>query len=519
MNSSNSNTNLARAASRAAACMLLVSAALAGCASGPGTQPAAIAGEHETHAEIIVAAPDGDARRVRSSKTLRKATFASQAAVLYSRAIHVDPVNRPVSNTASLASFALKSVTGFFRRGAISTFQLPALENKPIPDISHGEGMDLGQWEKDLDRIVGHKSSRGRITFLTDGEQFFTRYLDVIGAAEQSVDIRTYIFDNDDFAVQIADLLKQKSRDVRVRIQIDALGNMVAMQTDPDSLPEGFRGPLSISRYLRKDSKVKVRNRANPFMYMGDHTKTTIVDKKIAFVGGMNIGREYRYEWHDLMMEVTGPIVDQLQYDSDKAWARAGFFGDVANFLRILRGKKKRADDQGYPVRALYTQNFDSQIYRAQVEAIRRAKSYILIENAYFSDDLITYELAKARRRGVDVRIILPDRGNHGLVNASNQVAINSLLDNGIRVFIYPGMSHVKAAVIDGWACLGTANYDKLSLEVNKELNLATSHAGTVDRLLDELFIPDLAISTEITERVDVSFTQRLTERAVDELL
>ena len=80
-------------------------------------------------------------------------------------------------------------------------------------------------------------------------------------------------------------------------------------------------------------------------------------------------------------------------------------------------------------------------------------------------------------------------------------------------------MSHVKAAVFDGWACVGSANYDKLSLEVNKELNLATSHKETVDRLLDELFIPDLAMSREITEHVDVSVAQLLTEKLVDELL
>jgi len=233
----------------------------------------------------------------------------------------------------------------------------------------------------------------------------------------------------------------------------------------------------------------------------------------------MNIGREYRYDWHDLMMEVSGPIVDQLQYDSDKAWARASVFGDVANFLRILGGKKERADSEGYPVRALYTRNFDSQIYRAQLEAIRRSQSYILIENSYFSDDLITYELTKARRRGVDVRVILPADGNHGSLNASNQVAINTMLDHGIRVYIYPGMSHVKAAVFDGWACVGSANFDKLSLEINKELNLATSHKETVDKLLDEVFIPDLAMSEEVTEHVELTFAQILQEKAVDELL
>ncbi len=438
---------------------------------------------------------------------------------MYGRSIYIDPVTRPISNAASLASFTLKSATGFFRRLIINNIEMPNLDNTPIPDVSHGEGMDLEQWEYDLDRIVGHKSSTGKIEFLVDGEQYFTRMLETFAEAEESIDIRTYIFDNDDYAVQVADVLRDKSKDIRVRIQLDALGNLLAMQTDATSQPAAYSGPLSISNYLRKDSKVRVRSRANPHMYMGDHTKTTIVDGKTAFVGGMNIGREYRYEWHDLMMEVSGPIVDQLQYDSDKAWARASVFGDAANLIRILGGKKKRAEGEGYPVRTLYTRNFDSQIYRAQLEAIRRSKSFILIENSYFSDDLMTYELAKARRRGVDVRIILPTRGNHGFVHASNLVAINTLLDYGIRVYIYPGMSHIKAAVYDGWACVGSANYDKLSLEVNKELNLATSHVDTVNSLLDQVFIPDLAISKEITERVGVTFAQTLQERAVDEFL
>lgn len=489
------------------AVIAVIIAMLAGCAGGTETRKSTI------DEEVVVEDP------AEISNKMRKFAGVSQAAVLYGRSTYVSPVNRPVSNTASLASFAFKSTTGFFRRLTVNNVQMPSLESMPMADVSYGRGMDLELWEKDLDRIVGHKSSSGKIEFLVDGEQYFTRLLEAFNDAEESIDIRTYIFDNDDYALVVADILRNRSQDVSVRIQLDAIGNLLAMQTDSKSQPTGHSGPLSISQYLREDSEVKVRNRANAYMYMGDHTKTTIVDGKTAFVGGMNIGREYRYDWHDLMMEVSGPIVDQLQYDSDKAWARASIFGDAANFLRIVGGRKERADSDGYPVRALYTRNFDSQIYRAQLEAIRRSQNYILIENSYFADDLMTYELAKARRRGVDVRIILPTRGNHGMVHASNQVAINTLLDHGIRVYIYPGMSHVKAAIYDGWACVGSANYDKLSLEVNKELNLATSDTDTVNSLLDKVFIPDLAMSEEVTERVEVTFAQALQERAVDELL
>jgi len=453
-----------------------------------------------------------------SNMALRRSAAVAQTTVLLARSFQIDPINRPLSNAMSLGSYAVKSATGLLQRVAIGTAQFPALEMLPIPEVTYSRTMDLAQWERDLDRISGQKTSRGTIELLVDGEEYFTRLESAIGEARRSVDIRTYIFDNDDYAVSIADLLKARSPDIDIRVMIDGLGNLMAMQTDPDTLASDFAAPLSIEQYLESGSKVRVRTLSNPWM-TGDHTKTTIIDRKVAFVGGMNIGREYRYDWHDLMMEVRGPIVDQLQFDTDKAWARASLLGDVANFFRFLAGPKEDADKGGFPVRALYTRNFDSQIYRAQLEAIRRARSYILIENGYFSDDTTLYELARARRRGVDVRIILPADGNHGSHDASNAVAINKMLRNGIRVYRYPGMSHIKAAVIDGWASVGTANFDKLSLQVNKEINLATSHKPFVDTLLARVFLPDLANSVELTEQISVAFHERLLEVVVDEML
>ena len=93
------------------------------------------------------------------------------------------------------------------------------------------------------------------------------------------------------------------------------------------------------------------------------------------------------------------------------------------------------------------------------------------------------------------------------------------MLKNGIRVYQYPGMSHVKAAIFDGWACVGSANFDKLSLQVNREVNLATSHKPVVKDLLERLFIPDLARATEIIEMVDVTVQARLLEMVVDEVM
>ncbi len=448
---------------------------------------------------------------------IRRVAGAGQAALLYAKSAHVEPVVRPISFATSIASLTVKSSVGMIRRTALGTMQLPSLGGS-IPAISLADPMDLDVFEAELDRITGTRRSKGTVRFLVGGDAYFTRMEQAIRGAERSIDIRTYIFDNDDYGVAVADLLRERSQDVRVRVLIDSLGNMQAMQIDPESMPDDFRPPFSITTYLEQESSIQVRNTENPW-FIGDHTKTTIIDGKIAFLGGMNIGREYRHDWHDLMMEVRGPVVDDLQFESDKAWARAGLLGDLGNFLRFIRGKDRNAENVGYPVRVLKTRSFDAQIYRAQLAAVRRAQRFIWIENPYFSDDRMLYELAKARRRGVDVRIILPTEGNHAIMNASNEVTINKMLEFGIRVFAYPGMSHVKAAVFDGWACIGSANFDKLSLEINKEMNLATSDPETVASLIKQVFVPDLFAATEIRQPLSLTMTARIAEIIADELL
>jgi cardiolipin synthase len=95
-------------------------------------------------------------------------------------------------------------------------------------------------------------------------------------------------------------------------------------------------------------------------------------------------------------------------------------------------------------------------------------------------------------------------------------VSANQLIENGIRVYMYPGMSHVKAAVFDGWATFGTANYDRLSFRVNKEINIATSHPPAVEGLVEQIFRPDFAASIELTEPAPNKWSDRIVEIAGD---
>jgi len=147
-----------------------------------------------------------------------------------------------------------------------------------------------------------------------------------------------------------------------------------------------------------------------------------------------------------------------------------------------------------------YTRTFDPQVLRAQVAAMRRAEREIWVEQPYVSDDRLVNELIAARARGVDVRMILPSSGDSRFMNSANLLAARALVKAGVRVYVYPGMTHVKAALYDGWACLGSANFDKLSLRVNRETNVATSDPTFAGRLRQELFEADFARSRELVE-------------------
>lgn len=389
--------------------------------------------------------------------------------------------------------------------------------NSDVTPLSESPGMDLGEWENWLDGFTVEGSSSGTMEFHIDGEEFFPRFIDAITMARESVHIRTYIFDNDDYAIKIADILKERSTEVEVKVLMDGLGTILATKAHPDDLPLHHETPQSVSRYLEDGSKVKARLQTNPWMSL-DHSKLMVLDGQTAFIGGMNIGREYRYHRHDLMAELHGPVVDILQKEFHKAWAHAGVLGDLGYLLQSIRHPKKNRESSGYPVRVLFSRAAEPDIYTAQLEAIRRAKRYVYIENMYLIQDTILKELVKARRRGVDVRVIIPLAGHMGPFDRANIVGANLLLEKGVRVYFYPGQLHTKAAIYDGWACFGSANMDKASFKRNRELNIATSHPEAVEDLMSRLFLPDFEVSREMVERIPQHWSDGLAEMLTDQL-
>ena len=443
-----------------------------------------------------------------------EALSLTEALVLRSHVIA--PLTQPLTTAARLTWLTLQTAAGLVPHPR-------AVPQKPLPAAGQGQAMNLEQFERQLDERFGERRSLARLQLLVDGDAYFPRLVQAIQDARESVLIRLYIFDTDPYALQLADLLKERSKTIRVQVLLDHLGSLSAARV-AGKLPYagGYphaAAPRSIVEYLQAGSEVKVRTVANPWM-TSDHTKAIIVDGELAFLGGMNVGQEYRYEWHDVMVEVEGPVAAQLARDFELAWAQSAIGGDLAKLTRSMESLPRPTPPppSAIDVRALYTRTANPEILVAQLAAIRRAGSYIYVEQPYVSDDEMIAALVDARRRGVDVRVILPTAGDSGFMNAANLIATNVFIRNGVRVYAYPGMTHVKAAIYDGWACLGSANFDKLSLRINRELDIATSDPAFVDALRRDLFERDIARSREITEPRSVGWSTYISSFIANQL-
>ncbi|HET9700314.1 MAG TPA: phosphatidylserine/phosphatidylglycerophosphate/cardiolipin synthase family protein [Burkholderiales bacterium] len=464
--------------------------------------------------QSVMIAPIAEAGPLAPGVPLGFALSLSDALLVRSHLL--TPVTRPVTSATRLAWLATQSASS----AVPQALHLPP--GDPGPLAASGS-MDLAAWEQQLDDLVSSRRYRGSMVPLIDGEAFFTTLVQSIQDARESVTIRLYIFDRDEYALRIADLLKRRSREVRVRILLDHIGTLAAGLDQPAN--HAFRAtrpdaPSWIAHFLETDSDIDVRIASNPWL-TSDHTKSIVIDGRRAFVGGMNIGYEYRYEWHDMMVQVEGPIVGRLAHDFERFWAHAGPAGDLGFAAASAAAEEYRgdADRPDYmDIRPLYTRTGNLEILRAQLAATRAARSYIYVQQPYVSDDAIVGALVQARHRGVDVRVILPTRSDSGFMNSANLIAASVFLRNGIRVYAYPGMTHLKAAIYDGWATLGSANFDKLSLRINQETNLATSDPRFVDRLRRDVFERDFARAREMKEPPDLGWGAYISEFIADQL-
>jgi cardiolipin synthase len=422
-------------------------------------------------------------------QALDPVTGTGTLAMVAVRATAVSAVTHPITTVRSGFAFVYHRP-----RASLNGIRpLPARLRRPLEVASGTPAFDAL-----LDKRGLPARESGRLRWLVDGDGFFPELERNIAAAKHSIDIQIFIFDNDDTAVDIANRLKARSAEIPVRVLFDDLGSTAAHTAAPETpAPPGFNPPADIAGHLRAGSSIQVRRTLNPWL-TGDHTKLLIFDQRTAILGGMNIGREYRSEWHDLMVRVDGPVVHTLARQFERTWHRAGPWGDWALSHRSRKElQPAAASSRDIPLRVLTTDPARGRydILEAKLLAIRGARERIWIQNPYFAHSKIVGAVQAAAERGVDVRVIIPARADSTIMDAANLAVAADLIRAGARVFQYPGMTHMKVMLCDGWATCGSANLDTLSLRINRELNLAFSDPAAIRELEQKVFLPDFAIS------------------------
>jgi cardiolipin synthase len=442
-------------------------------------------------------------------------SFRGLSALLFEGSV-LAVLKNPVSSVARLGDLLTHLATSLVR------LPLPKPAGS-VPPLVKGQGMDLAAWETWLDHHTRTRREKGSLELLIDGERFFPRLEQAITEATNHIHMDVYIFDTDDVAIKIADELKRRSCAVETKIVLDRLGSLAAGLVPPATPPpRDFTPPVSITSCLRKDSCVAERPFLNPF-FSYDHSKVYLVDGNRAWLGGMNIGREYRSEWHDMMVEVRGPVTRSLEREFRLDWAHAGPFGDFA-YLAAMLSKPRLpplpASDTNrwIPVRLLPTKTVWKPFAKSVLGALRHAKNYIYVENPYLFDKRVLSELARARSRGVEVRVILPRALDSSAGRRAEIVGANYLLSRGVRVYHYPGMTHVKGLLADDWACVGSANLNGFGLALCQEHNIATSDPAFAARLKHDLFEEDFNHSLEMHEPLTVEWMDYLADLMVEGL-
>lgn len=324
------------------------------------------------------------------------------------------------------------------------------------------------------------------VELLVGGDEAYPRMLQAIASASRCVWLEVYEFRDDAIGQQFCDALVARARaGIDVRVLVDAFGAALSTGTLLDRLKAG--GVKVLATF-------ELRPWARAWRWFRrDHRKLLVVDGRIAFTGGLNIGLSYAGRqhggagWKDLQCQVRGPAVAPLARLFARLWRRNG--GEPIN----EPPRCPVAGEDVIRVLANHISHSRKEIRHAYQFAIRHARRNILIANAYFlPGHRMLRALVRAARRGVEVTVILPGQSDHPVFQLASRARYRRLLDCGARIFETRGvMLHAKAAVIDGlWTTVGSCNLETWSLHRNLELNVAvlgTRMAGIVEGHLRNL--------------------------------
>jgi len=356
-----------------------------------------------------------------------------------------------------------------------------------VADVAPGapDAGPLTPLEYAIGRLTGLSAEAGnRISLMRNGDQTYPAMLAAIDEAEKSVGLASYIFRDDTAGMPfIAALIRAHRRGVQVRVLIDGIGGGYFWSGTYEKLREAG---VPVARFLHSYVPWKT-----PFLNLRNHRKLLVIDGRIAFTGGINIGIENLlasnppHPVRDTHFRLEGPVVEQLTEVFADDW--------------VYETGEKLLDEAWFPelhpcgdaVARVVTSGPDEdleQIEFAILHAVSCARRSIRVVTPYFlPPDVLTTALGLAAMRGVAVDVFVPEHSNHRVLDWARRVPLRNLVEAGCHVWLMPPpFDHSKLMCIDdAWSLIGSANWDTRSFRLNFELNVEFQNEAVTQALME----------------------------------
>ena len=333
------------------------------------------------------------------------------------------------------------------------------------------------------------------VELLVDGDVTFSSIFEGIARAEKYVLVQFFIIKDDDLGRELkAALLERAGAGVRVHVLYDEIGS--------NKLPKSYLQELRGAGVEIFDFHTQKGARNRFQINFRNHRKIVVVDGHTAWVGGHNVGDEYMGRdpefghWRDTHVRITGPAVLAVQLSFLEDWYWATEKAPEYHWEpHILTGEG--VDVLIFPTGPADRLETATLMFMA---AINAAEERLWIASPYFvPDESIMNSLHLAALRGVDVRILIPDKADHLMVWLAAYSYFEEVAGTGIKFFRYTdGFLHQKVVLIDDrLAAVGTANFDNRSFRLNFEI-MAVVADPTFAAEIEQMLLDDFEKSVEM---------------------
>ena len=386
------------------------------------------------------------------------------------------------------------------KRVANKIYKLKKLRSRK--NVSESDREELRRWkglitylEMSTDNYI---TSNNDIQVYFTGKEFFSNLKKEIANAKKFINMEYFIFQFDGIGKEIADLLIEKVNEgVEVNLIIDGV-NLANFK-----LKRYFKN-TGVNLYLFFRTYIPLFNvRIN----YRDHRKVTIIDNRVAFVGGMNIGDEYLGKgkigyWRDTSVKIYGDIVSSFEQEFyfSLSIVKNKYLRDekISNEISL----KYEEEDNVYMQVISSGPNYEFPAIRDNyIKLIQEARKSVFIQTPYFvPDDLLLDTLKSAVLSGIDVKIMIPNKADHPFIYWINQYYVGELLRLGANIYRYEnGFIHSKTILVDEEVVsVGTCNFDYRSFYLNFEINLNIYNKEIANSFKTQYY-KDIAISKKLT--------------------